>query len=222
MFETFRDRTEAGKKLSDALRHLAGDPSLLVLALPRGGVPVAAPVAGALNCPLEVLLVRKIGAPGRPEFAIGAIASGGIRFLDQATIAELDVSEDWLASQTRKEQAELERQLKAFRGDHPFPTLSGRTVVLVDDGLATGSTMIAAVRAVRQQQPKRLIVAVPVAPADLNPALRDAVDELVILHQPADFRAVGRFYRNFNQTSDEEVKRLLEFYRNHNAPQGAQ
>lgn len=212
MFAIFTDRAEAGAKLADELQHLAGEKTLIVLALPRGGVPVAAQVARALKAPLDVLVVRKIGAPGQPEFAIGAIAAGGAQVLDRATIASLGVNEHWLTGEIERQQAVLERRQKLYRGNRPFPDLSGRTVVLVDDGLATGSTMKAAARALRQQRPRRIIIAVPVAPTHVDPELINAADELVVLHQPHTFHAVGQFYQRFDQTSDDEVRDLLEPY----------
>ena len=208
----FRDRVEAGEVLAEQLKHLAGAPGLIVLALPRGGVPVAVPVARALDAPLDVLVVRKIGAPGQPELAIGAIAGDGVQVLFQATIAALRVGESWLDAEIERQQKGLARRQALYRGDRPFPDLAGRTVVLVDDGVATGATMEAAARALRQRKPERIVIAVPVAPEDVNQSLLKAADEFIAVHQPRYFHAVGQFYEHFDQTTDEEVRRLLQHF----------
>ena len=205
----FSDRRDAGRALAQLLEEaLPARSELLVLALPRGGVPVAWEVARALQAPLDVLVVRKLGFPGQEEYAMGAIASGGVRVTN-------DGADDWPVDQhtleavTAREQAELERRERLYRGERPFPALAGRTVVLVDDGLATGATMRAAVGAVRRHAPARIVVAVPVGARESVAALRAEADEVFCVRQPEHFRAVGLWYQDFDQTSDEEVRRLL-------------
>lgn len=205
----FANRTEAGKVLAKRLQHLAGRTDVVVLALPRGGVPVAVVVARDLDAPLDVLVVRKIGAPGHEEFAIGAIASGNVRVLSHNIIDQLGISPERLDELVERQQAELERRERQYRGDRPFPDLEDQTVIVVDDGLATGSTMEAAVKALRQHHPRKIIVAVPVAPPNIPSELSAAADEVIAVHQPPDFQAVGQFYRRFSQTSDDEVRELL-------------
>jgi putative phosphoribosyl transferase len=204
----YADRQEAGEVLADALQHLRGRGGLLVLALPRGGVPVGYEVARELGAPLDVLIVRKLGHPHHEEYAMGAIASGGIRVMNPE--AERYVKPADVERIARREQAELERRELQYRGDAPPLDLSGRVVVLVDDGLATGSTMRAAARAVRQMKPAWTCIAVPVGAPETCEALRAEADELVCPAQPIPFRAVGLWYRAFPQTSDEEVRHLLE------------
>ena len=206
----YRDRRDAGRVLATSLRAHAGRPDLLVLALPRGGVPVAAEVAEALHAPLDVFVVRKLGMPGHEEYAMGAIASGGVRVLDEQTVHRLGLSDDEVDAVTRAEQRELDRRERLYRDDRPMPELRGRTVILVDDGLATGSTMLAAVRAVRAQRPARIVVAVPTAAADTCDMLRDEADEVICADTPDAFRAVSLWYDDFSQTSDEEVRQLLQ------------
>lgn len=207
----FRDRYQAGRELGAmlprALAPMAGPG--LVLALPRGGVPVACAVAAALGWPLDVLTVRKLGVPGQPEYAMGAIASGGIRVLNEAVLRQLDISPAAVEAVARAEAAELARREAAYRSGRPMAVVSGRLVVLVDDGLATGATMRAAVRAIRAQAPARVVVAVPVASADTADRLRDEADDVITLATPHPFGAVGRWYRNFDQVSDDEVRRIL-------------
>lgn len=203
----YADREEAGRVLAHALEHLRGRAGLLVLALPRGGVPVAHEVAGELGAPLDVLIVRKLGHPGHEEYAMGAIASGGIRVMN-ADAASYVRAED-VERIARREQEELQRRELLYRGDAAPLQLSDRLVVLVDDGLATGSTMRAAARAVRQQRPASLCIAVPVGAPETVASLRAEADEVVCPAQPTPFRAVGLWYRAFPQTSDEEVRRLL-------------
>jgi putative phosphoribosyl transferase len=213
----FRDRDEAGHALAMHLRsHFAAalqpPPSAadaVVLALPRGGLPVARHVAQALGLPLDVLIVRKLGVPGQPEFAMGAIASGGLRVLNDDVVRELDISAASIDTVTRAESAELVRREQLYRGDQAAPPISGRTVIVVDDGLATGATMRAAVRALRTQAPSRIVVAVPVAAADTAEALRSEADAVVTVATPEPFVAVGRWYRDFDQVEDAEVRRLL-------------
>jgi erythromycin esterase-like protein/predicted phosphoribosyltransferase len=206
----FRDRAEAGRLLAERLRASAGRDDVVVLGLPRGGVPVAFEIARALDAPLDVFLVRKLGVPGHEELALGAIATGGTRVLNERLVESLGIPREWIEAIDAKEMRELERRERAYRGDRPPPDLTGRTVILVDDGLATGSTMLAAVQAVRQDEPERVVVAVPVAPAEVCAALREEADEVICLLTPPDFRAVGVWYADFTQTTDEEVRQLLE------------
>jgi len=206
----FRDRLEAGRLVAEALAGYSSRPDLLVLALPRGGVPVGFEVARSLNAPLDIMLVRKLGVPGHEELAMGAIASGGIRILSDDVIAAFGITEPVLAAVTAVEQEELERQERSYRDDRPPPVVRGRTVILVDDGLATGSTMLAAAGAIQRQSPERVIVAVPVAPPETCRAMRHAVDEVICVGSPEPFFSVGTWYRDFSQVSDDEVHELLE------------
>jgi putative phosphoribosyl transferase len=206
----FRNRFEAGRRLAAALEGYAGGRNLLVLALPRGGVPVAFEVARALKAPLDVMLVRKLGVPGHEELAMGAIASGGIRILSEDVIAAFGITDRVIAAVAAQEQEELDRREKLYRDDRAPPLIRGRTVILVDDGLATGSTMRAAALAIRAQNPEHLTVAVPVAPAETCAALRREVDDVICAVSPEPFFAVGNWYEDFSQTTDEEVHQLLE------------
>ncbi len=206
----FRDRGEAGRRLAAALERYAGRSKLLVLALPRGGVPVGYQVARALNAPLDVMLVRKLGVPGHEELAMGAIAPGGIRILSDEVIAAFAVTERDIAAIAAREQEELDRREEAYRDGRPHPIIRDRTVVLVDDGLATGSTMRAAAVAIRVQEPAHLVVAVPVAPAETCAALKREADEVICLISPEPFFAVGNWYEDFAQVDDDEVHQLLE------------
>jgi putative phosphoribosyl transferase len=206
----FRDRLEAGRQLAAALERYAGSPNLLVLALPRGGVPVGYQVARALNAPLDVMLVRKLGVPGHEELAMGAIAPGGIRILSDEVVAAFAVTERDIATIAAQEQDELDRREEAYRDGRPLPIIRDRTVVLVDDGLATGSTMRAAALAIRAQEPAHLAVAVPVAPAETCAALERDADEVICLISPEPFFAVGNWYEDFAQVNDDEVHQLLE------------
>jgi predicted phosphoribosyltransferase len=196
--------------LAQHLGAYAERPDTLVLALPRGGVPVGFEVAHALGAPLEVFVVRKLGVPWHEELAMGAIASGGVRVLDPDLIRAARVSEEEVERVTATERAELARREKQYRGDRPFPDVHGKTVILVDDGLATGATMRAAVAALRQEGPARTVVAVPVAAPQACDALRDIADEIVCVETPEDFQAVGLWYEEFAQTTDEEVHELLD------------
>ena len=205
----FRDRTEAGRLLADQLRRYAGRSDLLVLGLPRGGVPVAYEVAKALGAPLDVFLVRKLGVPGHEEVAMGAIATGGVRVLSPSLLRQLGISPAMVDQVAEREQRELERRESAYRGSRPPPDVTGKTVILVDDGLATGSTMRAAAAALRRQNPAKLVVAVPVAAAETCEDFRDEVDEVVCAATPEPFYAVGIWYEDFSQTTDEEVRELL-------------
>jgi putative phosphoribosyl transferase len=207
---TFGDRREAGRELATLLPASLRSEGVVVLALPRGGVPVAFEIALALGAPLDVFLVRKLGTPGHPELAMGAIASGGIRVLNDEVVQYLNIRRELIDAVAEREQTELERRQAAYRHGRPMPSLRNRTVILVDDGLATGSTMKAAVAAVKHQEPKRVIVAVPVGAPDTCQALRNLADEVICARMPTSFAAVGQWYRDFSQTTDEEVTDLLE------------
>jgi predicted phosphoribosyltransferase len=206
----FRNREEAGRALARALMRYAGRGDVIVLALPRGGVPVAFMVAQALGAPLDVFVVRKLGVPGHEEFAMGAIATGGVRFLNPDVVEPLAISEQAIDLVAAREQRELERREQLYRGDRPPPSVRGRTAILVDDGLATGASMRAAVAALRKLEPARIVVAVPVASRQACRSLEREVDEMVCASTPEPFHAVGVWYEDFSQTSDEEVHELLE------------
>lgn len=206
----FRDRIDAGRKLAERLTRYGNRKDVLVLALPRGGVPVAFEVAKALNAPLDLFLVRKLGTPGQEELAMGAIASGGIRVLNEDVVRSLHISEKAINEVALKEQRELERRERAYRGDRPMPDLEGRTIILVDDGLATGTTMRAAIKALRTHKPARIVVAVPTAPRDTCKEFEDEVEEILCAYTPEPFWAVGAWYDDFRQTSDEEVRSIVE------------
>ena len=210
MDQVFRDRQDAGIQLAARLLRYAGDPTVVVLGLPRGGVPVAYQVARRLDAPLDIFVVRKLGVPGHRELAMGAIATGGVRVLNPEVVTALGISEPMIAAVATQEQKELERQEHAYRGNVPFPGLAGRIVIVVDDGLATGSTMRAAVRALRQMQPARIVVAAPVAAAETCRSLATEADEVVCVSTPEQFHAVSMWYQEFSQTTDEEVRTLLE------------
>lgn len=204
----FKDRVDAGKQLADKLQKYSGADTI-VFAIPRGGVVIGYEVAVALNAPLEVIIPRKIGAPGQPELAIGAIGDG-ISVLDEQTIRYLDVSEKYIHEEIERQRREVERRWQFYRGDKPFPDISNKTVLLVDDGIATGYTTMAAARALRKKNPGKLVLAVPVAPPDSVQRLRPEVDELIVLETPDMFHAVSAWYEEFPQTSDEEVIALLQ------------
>ena len=206
----FRDRTDAGRELAEQLKRRLGDEDVVVLGLPRGGVPVAFEVARLLNAPLDVIVVRKLGVPYQPELGMGAIGEDGVRVLNRQVLAMARVGEDEVAAVERAERAELERRATRFRGSRPRTPLAGRTAVVVDDGIATGSTARAACQVARAHGASRVILAVPVAPQSSLAALAEVADELVCLATPEAFYAVGQFYRDFSQTSDEEVVELLE------------
>ncbi len=210
MTARFHDRHDAGRRLAAELREYAARPDVIVLALPRGGVPVGAEISEALRVPLDVFVVRKLGVPWQEELAMGAIASGGVRVLDEDMIRAARVGREDVERVSAMEQRELERREHHYRGDRPFPTLTGRTVILVDDGLATGSTMRAAVMAIRRAGPARIVVAVPVAAPETCDAFREIADEIVCAETPEPFYAVGLWYEDFTQTSDDEVFELLE------------
>lgn len=209
MVNRLRDRREAGRLLATQLRSYAGRPDVLVLALPRGGVPVAYEVARALGAPLDVFLVRKLGVPGHEELAMGAVASGGVRVLNEQVTGPLQIPDAVIDAVTQRELQELARRERLYRGDRPPPDVRRRTVILVDDGLATGSTMLAAIRALRQLQPARIVVAAPVASRDTCEQLSLEADEVVCAITPEPFHAVGLWYEDFSQTTDEEVQDLV-------------
>jgi putative phosphoribosyl transferase len=210
MAARYRDRRHAGRELASKLLEYADRPDVMVLALPRGGVPVAYEVATALRAPLDVFIVRKLGVPGHEEYAMGAIATGGVRVLDDRVVRTARVTRAELDAVTAAEERELERRERQYRGDRPPPDVAGRTVILIDDGLATGATMRAAVEALRQEGAARVVVAVPIAPPETCDAFRDIVDDIVCARTPEPFYAVGLWYEDFSQTTDEEVHDLLE------------
>ncbi|MBE9227981.1 phosphoribosyltransferase [Phormidium sp. LEGE 05292] len=206
----FRDRSQAGKLLAEKLTNYANNPDVLVLGLPRGGVPVAFEVAKSLNAPLEVFIVRKLGVPTHKELAMGALASGGVCFLNQEIIRSFDLSEKAIDLVIEQEKKELERREKLYRKTRPEPNFRDRTIILVDDGLATGATMRVAVMALKPLQPKSIVVAVPVAAAESLSEFGAEVDEVVSVILPERLWAIGHWYNNFSQTTDQEVCSLLE------------
>lgn len=210
MLAQFQDRTEAGKLLAKQLTAYINQHDLLVLALPRGGVPVAFEIARALHAPLDVIVVRKLGVPGQEELAMGAIATGGVRILNNDVVQFLNIPNEFIEKVVANEQQELERRERLYRGDRPAYTVLGRAVILVDDGIATGATMRAAVAALKQQEYAHIVIAVPTAAPATCDEFANEVDELVCVMQPEPFFAVGYWYRQFSQTSDEEVRSLLE------------
>ncbi len=215
--QRFADRREAGRVLATLLAKYRNDPSVVVLALPRGGVPVAFEIAEALEASLDVFVVRKLGMPGQPEYAIGAIASGGVQVLSDDVVTLYGVQQAAIDAVVGRERHELERREREYRRGRPMIDLRNRTVILVDDGLATGASMRAAVQAVRAHQPARILVAVPVGAPRTCEELTDIADEVVCARMPDPFSAVGRWYRDFSQTSDEEVRHFLQ-EREHERP----
>jgi predicted phosphoribosyltransferase len=205
----FVDRRTAGAELAGVVRTLAGLRDPIVLALPRGGVPVGYEVARAIGAPLDVLVVRKLGAPGQEELAIGAVASGGSEYLNRELIAALGLSPEELDEIREPARAEVQRRTARYRGDRPWPNLHGRSVIVVDDGAATGATALAAIAALRHHRPAELILAVPVAPADARQRLETAAERVLCLRSPCPFLAIGAWYLDFGQVSDEEVRTLL-------------
>ncbi len=205
----FFNRIEAGRVLAKSLTVYANRCDVIVLALPRGGVPVAAEVAKELNVPLDVFVVRKLGLPGHPELAMGAIATGGVRVFNGDVVNSLRIPDEVIDSVSAEELGELQRREKAYRDDLPPPEVEGKTVILVDDGIATGSTMLAAIAALRQLNVARIVVAIPVVPASAYYEIRLVADEVVAVMMPEDFYAVGQWYEDFSQTSDDEVRELL-------------
>ncbi|YAF95653.1 MAG: phosphoribosyltransferase [Nodularia sp. CChRGM 3473] len=219
----FKNRTAAGQFLAGELADYANRSDVIVLGLPRGGVPVAFEVAKALNAPLDVLVARKLGVPEQEELAMGALAklpgigpaSGSVRIINQYIVNQANISDETIARVAVQEERELERREQLYRGDRPFPDLQGRTVILVDDGLATGATMWAAVAAVRREQPARIVIAVPVAATETCQELAQAVDDIVCAATPSPFYSVGLWYEDFPQTTDDEVRDLLAKATNH-------
>jgi predicted phosphoribosyltransferase len=207
--QRFRNRTDAGRQLAEKLAAYANQPDVLVLALPRGGVPVGFEVAHALGAPLDVFVVRKLGVPGYEELAMGAVATGGLRVLNDDIVRGLGIREIEIDAVVARELQELARRARLYRGDRPPPDVGGRTVILVDDGLATGATMRAAVQALRQQLPARIVVAVPTASPDTCEALRAEANDVICAMTPEPFIAVGHWYDDFTQTTDDEVHDLL-------------
>ena len=206
----YSNRSEAARLLAQALQPYAGGSDMLILGLPRGGVPVAYEVAQTLKAPLDLMLVRKLGVPGHEELAMGAIATGGIRVLNAEVIERLGISDTEVERIAAREQQELQRRDRVYRGHRPPPDMEGRCVILVDDGLATGATMRSAIAAVRQQKPARLVVAVPVAPLHTVARLREEADEVVCPATPEPFFSIGRWYEDFAPVTDEDVRVLLE------------
>jgi predicted phosphoribosyltransferase len=195
--------------LAEQLTSYEHRPDVLVLALPRGGVPVGYEVARALQAPLDIVLVRKLGVPGHEELAMGAVATGGVRVLNDDVVKPLGISDHMIEAAAAQELEELSRRERLYRGRHPVPDISGRTAILVDDGLATGATMRAAIQSLRQQRPARIVVAVPTASPDICEALRSEADDVICAMTPEPFFAVGHWYDDFTQTTDDEVRRLL-------------
>jgi putative phosphoribosyl transferase len=209
MLARFANRTDAGRRLGKELRQYAQRSDVIVLALPRGGVPIGYEVAKALGAPLDVFVVRKIGLPWQEELAMGAVASGGVRVFDRNLIRVAHVSDADVERITSEEERELERRERLYRGDRPFPDVRGKIVILVDDGLATGASMRAAVAALREDKPARIVVAVPVAAPETCDAFRSIADEIICAETPEPFQAVGMWYEDFSQTTDDDVRDLL-------------
>jgi len=209
MAKPFRDRAEARRVLAGWLSEYDGGSDVLVLALPRGGVPVAFEVATALGVPLDVFMVRKLGVPRREELAMGAIASGGVRILNKDVVRNLEIPDERIDAVTAREWDELRRRERDYRDNRPEPDVRGRTVILIDDGLATGSSMRSAVVALRRQEPRRIVVAVPIAAPSTCEEFREEVEEVVCAETPEPFYAVGLWYEDFSQTTDDEVRELL-------------
>lgn len=209
MKKRFHHRQEAGQRLAEQLMEFKNKREVLVLALPRGGVPVAFEIAKKLNLPLDICLVRKLGVPDRQELAMGAIASGGVRIINQAVVDWLNISPKTIEKVTETEAKELQRRDRTYRGDKPSPNLENQTIILVDDGIATGSTLKAAIALLKQQHPRQIIIAVPVAPPAICRELSSEVDQLVCLEMPDNLTSISLWYDDFSQTSDQEVCRLL-------------
>ncbi|MBZ5493904.1 MAG: phosphoribosyltransferase [Acidobacteriia bacterium] len=206
----FVNRVDAGRQLATKLARYANREDVLVLGIPRGGVPVAFKVAEAIRAPLDILLVRKLGVPGERELAMGAIASGGARILNRRLIYQLGVTEDQVAETIADQEAELQRREELYRGVRSGVPVQGKTIILVDDGIATGSSMLAGIEALRTLRPKKIVVAVPVAPTHADADFRGVADEFICLDQPEEFYGIGQFYKDFSQVDDLEVRALLE------------
>jgi putative phosphoribosyl transferase len=210
----FKDRSDAGKQLAEKLSEYKNKKDVLVLGLPRGGVPVAYEIAKHLNVPLDVFIVRKLGVPGHEELAMGAIATGDIKVMNEDVVRYLNIPEDLIDTEVARERLELQRRLELYRGSREFPYLENKTIILVDDGLATGATMKAAVSAINEQKANKLIVAVPIASEETCDEMGDRVDDIICLYTPEYFGGVGAWYDDFSQTSDNEVKGILHQYFN--------
>lgn len=206
----FSDRATAGRRLAEALGDYAGRNDVVVYGLPRGGVPVAAEVARVLDAPLDVLIVRKLGVPGQPELAMGAVASGGVRVLNDEILRQIDVTEEQIDRITEEQRREVREREDRFRGDAEVPEAAGKIALVIDDGIATGSTMRASVEALREMGPEKIVVAAPVASYSACDDMERVADEVICLETPSPFHAVGAWYENFDQTTDAEVKQLLE------------
>ena len=213
----FADRVDAGIRLVSALRNLV-DENAIVLAIPRGGVVVGYEVSHRLGIPLDIIIPRKVGAPDNPELAIGAVTEDGTIILNKKLIDYLRVSNNYLEEESSRQRLEIKRRLKLYRGDAPYPTLNDRCVIIVDDGVATGSTIMAALASLRKRKAKQVVIAVPVGPADTIRELEDKADRVVCLFIPEEFYAIGQFYKNFDQTTDEEVIKLLKLRREEVGP----
>lgn len=222
MASVFRDRRDAGQKLAAKLSAYLDRPDIMVLALPRGGVPVGYEVARALDAPLDLFLVRKLGVPGQEELAMGAIAAGGVRVLNRDVVQMLKISNDVIDRVAAAEARELERRERLYRGDRPALDVRGKTAILVDDGLATGSTMRAAIAALRQMHPASIVVAVPAAAPETCEEFRQEVDDIICAFTPRPFYAVGLWYEDFSQTTDEEVRTLLKAAEQETTPTNGQ
>lgn len=210
MLNRFVDRESAGRDLAQKLLKYKGTPDLLVIGLPRGGLVVAFEVARVLQAQLDVFIVRKLGAPYQPELAMGAIAEGGMLLLNDAVVNYMSISREFIDQTAREQMVELERRQKLYRGDRGMPKIAGRTVIVVDDGLATGATMKVAVRALKRKEPSKLVIAVPVGAASTCQELKKEADELICLMAPESFSAVGAWFENFEQTTDQQVRELLQ------------
>lgn len=217
---SFRNREDAGRRLAERLTGYRGE-SPVVLALPRGGVPVGYEISRSLGAPLDVFLSRKLGAPGREEFGIGAVAQGGVRVLNERAVEALEIPEEYIERTAKEETEEIERRLRLLRGDRSEPEVGGRTAILVDDGLATGVTAQAAIEALRQREPRRLVLAVPVCAKQTAEMLRPEVDELACLETPSNLMAISLWYKDFYQVQDEEVIELLERARREREERGS-